>query len=181
MPLPTYNANALLTKTRRAAWDAIDNWQPLTDWVTNTGITLWKLRLEDDLNEVMSKGGTFYELPSITIYPGDVSEAFEVHRMAKFADRLVIDIKTSYLDQAEELSEMVWQAVWQSAPVSTPTVSYIKAATNGRYPTVLSIMRNYAKLTDGDKSQLAWNFSMAIGLVEAQDVLSTVLQARTAS
>ena len=181
MTLPTYNANALLTKPRRAVWDAIDNWQPLIDWVTNTGITLWKIRLEDDLNEVMSKGGTFFELPSITVYPDSVTEAFEVHRMAKFADRMVIDIKTPYLDQAEELSEMVWQAVWQSAPVATPTVSYIKAATNGRYPTVLSIIRKYAKLTDGDKSQLVWVFSMTIGLVEAQDVLSTILQARTAS
>lgn len=176
--LPSFNSNALLTKTRRAVWDAIDNWQPLIDWSLNTQIPLRKLRMEGDLNEIVSQGGSFFDLPSITVTPGDVTEAFEVHRMARFADRLVIDVKTAFLDHAEELSEMVWQAIWQSASRVTPAVSYIKAAT-GRYPTVLSISRKFAKLTDGKTSQLAWVFTLTIGLVENQDVLSTVLQART--
>lgn len=180
MALPAYNANALITKTRRAVWDAIDNWQPLRDWVANCIYPIFKHRMEDDLNEIISTGSSYFELPSITVLPGNVTEAWEVNRMAKFADSITIDIKTPYLDQAEELSEMIWQAVWQSAPADNPSVSYVRSVT-GRLPKVISINRSIISLNDGQKSQRAWLFSMTLTLAETQDVLSTILQARAAS
>ena len=173
--LPTYNSLALLTKTRRAVWDAIDNWQPLTDWVTNCGYTLLKHRMEEDLNELLSDESSFFELPSIAVRPGQVAEAWETHRMAKFADQISIDVKAAYLDQAEELSEMVWQSIWQAAPASSPTVSYIKLAT-GRYPKGVSITRAIGQVG----KQKGWIFTLTITLEASQDPLSTILQARAA-
>ncbi len=173
--LPTYNANALLTKSRRAVWDAIDNWQPLIDLANNTSDPILKHRMEDDLNEILSDDSSYFDLPSITVLPGNTSEAWEVHRMAKFADQIVIDVKSAYLDQAEEISEMVWQAVWQSAPLASPTVSYIRAAT-GRLPGSVAIVRQVAQIG----KQKCWLFRMTIQLTEPQDLLSTVLAARTA-
>lgn len=173
--LPKYNSLALLTKTRRAVWDAIDNWTPLTNWASSCGYELLKQRMEDDLNELLEDDSSFFELPSIVVRPGQVAEAWETHRMAKFADQITIDVKTAYLDQAEELSEMIFQAIWQSAPISTPTVSYIKAAT-GRYPKGVSITRAIGQVG----KQKAWVFTLTITLEESQDPLSTVLQARVA-
>lgn len=173
--LPKYNSLALLTKTRRAVWDAIDNWLPLIDWAANCGEVLYKNRMEDDLNELLNDNSAFFELPSITTQPGQVAEAWETNRMAKFADQITIVVKTAYLDQAEELSEMIWQAVWQSAPVSNPTVSYIKSAT-GRYPKGVSVARVVGQVG----KQKAWVFTITIILEESQDPLSTILQARTA-
>jgi hypothetical protein len=173
--VPTYNSLAMLTKARRAVWDAIDNWQPLIDWATNTGIVLLKHRLEDDLSDILSDGSSFFDLPSISVRPASVSEGWEVHRMAKFPDQMMIDVKTAYLDHAEELSEMIWQAVWQSAPTATPTVSYIKTAT-GRHPKTVGIQRNIGQVGQNK----AWVFSLTINLEESQDVLSTILAARTA-
>lgn len=174
--LPAYNSNALLTRARRAVWDAIDNWQPLIDLAANMDVPIFKHRMEDDLNEILSEDSSFFELPSITVMPGAASEAWEVHRMAKFADQFVLDIKTAFLDQAEEISEMVWQAIWQSAPALTPTVSYIRAAT-GRYPVSVTINRQVANVG----KQKAWLFRMSFTLNETQDVLSTILAARVAS
>lgn len=175
MPLPAYNANAILTKTRRAVWDAIDNWQPLQDWEANCDIQLWKQRLEGDLNEILSADGSFTELPSITYRPADVSESWETNRMAKFVDRLQIDIKTQYLDQAEELAEMVWQAIWQSAPVDS-AISYVRLAT-GRLPQSVSVQRQMGLVGN----QKAWVFTLTVFLDPNQDLYSTILQARVST
>lgn len=172
---PLYNANAIQTKARRAVWDAIDNWAPLIAWAANAGYPLWKQRFEGDLNEILSADGPICDLPQIAVRPADLSEGWETNRMAKFVDRVVIDVKTVYLDQAEELSEMLWQAVWQSAPVGSPAVGYVRAAT-GRNPTMVSVQRAMGQIGNSK----AWVFSLTIGFESNQDLHSTILQAREA-
>jgi len=173
--LPLYNANAIQTKARRAVWDAIDNWTPLSDWETNAGYPLWKQRFEGDLNEILSADGPICDLPQIAVRPADLTEGWETNRMAKFVDRVVIDVKTVYLDQAEELSEMVWQAVWQSAPPAS-TVGYVRTAT-GRNPTMVSVQRAMGQIGNSK----AWVFSLTIGFESNQDLHNTILQARVAT
>lgn len=174
--LPPYNANALQTKARLAAWAAIENWQPIIDWKSNCGYPLWFQKFDGDLNEILSEDGTITELPQIAIRPGPLAEGWETNRMAKFVDQIVIDVKTCYLDQAEELSEMVWQAIWQSAPAGNPTMSYVRAAT-GRNPKMVSVQRAIGQIG----SQKAWVYTLTVSFEESQDLHSTVLQARVAT
>jgi hypothetical protein len=174
--LPAYNPNAIQTKARRAVWDAIDNWQPLLDWQANCDYPLWKQRFEGDLNEILSKDGPISDLPQIAVRPAALTEGWETNRMAKFVDQVVIDVKTVYIDQAEELSEMIWQAVWQSAPADNPTMGYVRSAT-GRNPTTVSVQRAIGQIGNSK----AWVYTLTIGFEPSQDLHSTILQARVAT
>ncbi len=164
------------TKARRAVWDAIDNWGPLIDWENNVGYPLWKQRFEGDLNEIMSADGALFDLPQISVLPADLTEGWETNRMAKFVDRVTINVWAVYLDHAEELSEMIWQAIWQAAPADNSTVSFVRLAT-GRNPNMVSVRRTMDTI---GKSK-AWVFTLTIGFEPSQDLHSTILQARVAT
>lgn len=158
----------ILTTARRSLWAAIDNYAALSGAFASH----WKY--ESDIGqswEKIDKAG-LADFPVIGILPLVVQPEWVLNSIMEFSDAYTIDIRHPKLPTCERLIELVWKAIYQSASIGTPTVSYVKAAT-GYHPQVLGpIQRTPIGMGEGGTLRV-WQFQMGVGLRLRQSPFST--------
>lgn len=155
----------ILTAARLSLWAAIDNWPDLANPAFRS-----KWKFETDIGqywERIDKAG-IADLPAIGIQPLAVQPQWVLNEMMEFTDAYTIDIRATKLSTCEDLVQKVWQAIYRSAAVATPTVSYVKAAT-GYHPKVMGpIQRAAIGMGEGGKLRV-WQFQLTVALRLRQD------------
>ena len=120
----------VLTKVRRAAWNAINNW---SEFDSNTWAR--KFQNDADLDELALHDPGEFDLPALAVTLGPTSPRFFTHINQEWP--VTLNVTAWFPAHQTTLAEYrAWQivrAIYQSADPSTPTVSYIRAAT-GRIP-----------------------------------------------
>ncbi|WP_373649009.1 hypothetical protein [Schlesneria sp. DSM 10557] len=120
----------LLTKIRRAVWDALNNW---SEWDDET----WsrKFELDADLDELALHDPGLFDLPAIAVNVGPTNPRFMAHTVQDWP--VTVDVVAWFPIHAIRLAEYrAWQiqrAIYQGAPEDAPTMTYIRTA-SGRLP-----------------------------------------------
>lgn len=154
----------ILTLARRSLWDAIDNFEDLD------GVFRSKWKYENDIGhyfEKYDKAG-MGDFPSIGIMPMSVQPDWVLNEMMEFSDAYTIDIRAQKLTTCERLVELAWKAIYQAAPVASPTVSYVRAATGYLPKTLGPIQRTPIGMGPNGLIRV-WQFQLGIGLRLRQD------------
>lgn len=128
--------NPILTDARNAVWDAIDNWPAFA--ADGDTPAAWTRKYKDplDVAELSLHDPGVADLPAIAVTWGPTTANWWTHQMQQWGQQLVV---TFWLPaDSEAVAEwrlmQLMQAVYQSAPVESPSVSYVRRAT-GRPPT----------------------------------------------
>lgn len=126
---PAVTGNPVLTETREAVWNAINHWEPFANAWTR------KYRTAADLAELSLHDPASFELPAIAITWGPTAAEWWTHQMQNWGQQLFIQfwLPADWQAVAEWRLEQLMQAVYQAAPVESPSVSYVRKAT-GRPP-----------------------------------------------
>lgn len=154
----------ILTTARHSLWDAIDNFAGLDGQFKS------KWRYDTDIGqywEKIDKAG-LGDFPAIGILPLIVQPNWVLNEMMEFSDAYTLDIRAPKLTTCERLVELVWQALYQAAPLASPTVSYVKAATGYHPKTLGPIQRAPIGMGAGGLIRV-WQFQLGIGLRLRQD------------
>lgn len=125
----TSTPSEILTKVRRAAWDAIDHWSEFTEdtWAR-------KFRDDVDLDELSLHDPARFELPAIAITWGPTQPEWIAHTVQGWPSTLVVTawFPAHQSTLAEYRAWQIVRALYQCAP-SGSSVSYIRAA-SGQIP-----------------------------------------------
>lgn len=123
----------VLSKVRKAAWDAIDNWSEFT--VDDVSVWQRKFRDDTDLDELALHDPAEFEFPALAITWGPTQPEWLVNTVQSWPATLVVTawFPSHQTTLAEYRAWQIIRAMYQSAPAETPTVSYIRAAT-GQIP-----------------------------------------------
>jgi hypothetical protein len=159
-PLP------ILTETRLAIWDAIDNWSefgadPSSVWTR-------KFRDGGDIEELSLHDPAEHELPAIAVTWGPTNPEWWVNVGQNWPQQMFVTfwLPAHQLDLAEERAVQLTRCLYQSSPAGS-TVSYVRAAT-GRPPTKNVITLEAVEL--GRAQQLkAWKGQLALTLTAVID------------
>lgn len=119
----------LLTLSRSAVWDAIDNWTDFANVWTR------KFKTMADLEELALHDPGVADLPAVAVTWGPTQPDWWVNIQQQWAQQLFVTfwLPADQLDVAEWRLLQLTSALYKSAPTETPGVSYIRRAT-GRPP-----------------------------------------------
>ena len=120
----------ILGNVRAAVWNAINDWP---EWDSTTWTR--KYQNDADFDELALHDPGQFDLPAIAVTWGPTNPRYFTHIIQDFPATVVV---TAWLPSREfRLAEYrAWQivrAMYQSSPLSNPTVAHIKLLT-GRYP-----------------------------------------------
>lgn len=129
----TVDPAPLLTITRAAVWNAIDNWPAFAD--------VWTRKFDsmEDLEELALHDPGRSDLPAIAVTWGPTDAKWWTNIQQLWAQQLFVTfwLPADQQDLAEQRLLELTNAIYKSAPVETPNVSYIRRAV-GRPPTANS-------------------------------------------
>ncbi|MBS0206637.1 MAG: hypothetical protein JSS49_27485 [Planctomycetes bacterium] len=132
---PTVTDSPILTATRNAVWDAIDNWTPFA--ADDPIPAAWTRKYRDavDVEELSLHDPDVGDLPAIAVTWGPTSTQWWTNIQQQWSQQLFVTfwLPANWEAVAEWRLIQLMQAIYKSAPVETPTVSYIRRAV-GRPP-----------------------------------------------
>lgn len=129
-PLP------ILTETRKAIWDSIDNWSEFT--VDDVSVWTRKFRDPADIEELSLHDPAAHELPAIAVTWGPTNPEWWVNVAQNWPQQMFVTfwMPAHQLDVAEQRAVQLTRCMYQSAPEGQQpgfVKSYIREAT-GRPP-----------------------------------------------
>jgi hypothetical protein len=156
----TDDATPVMSKTREAVWNAIDNWPAFSDSAT------WvrKFKTAADLEELSLHDPAVGELPAIAVTWGPTDPKWWVNTMQQWSQQLFVTfyLPAGWRDVAEWRLIQLMQAFYKCAPEDHPGVSYIRGAT-GRLPTKSPISLELVAIGRAQKLHV-WQGQIALTL-----------------
>jgi hypothetical protein len=161
---------AKTTTARLAVWAAIDNWAALNPG----GVSVFKRKMThaNDVGTITSQlDAGLGDLVVCEVLPVKTTPVWQTHRMQDVPYAITIRIAGLKLAVLEQIVEDVIRGVYQAADPSTPTVSYVRAAT-GRLPQGYEVSWAKGGLGNDSKTK-AWVATIQLGLVFNTDPYGT--------
>jgi hypothetical protein len=162
---PAVSGTPLLTAARNAVWDAIDNWPAFAAAPPIAAAWTRKFKTAEDIEELGLHDPCAADLPAIAVTWGPTVADWWVNVQQQWGQQLFVTfwLPANWEQVAEWRLMQLTQAIYQSAPVETPTVSYVRRAT-GRPPSKNSPL-SLELVSIGRSQQLkAWRGTIALTL-----------------